>query len=82
MPWCSICPLSVWHQLLPLNDFFSRTTKPISTKLDRKHAWGMGIQICSNKGAGPFWGSIRGNIRKILINLKKSSFYEPLAGML
>jgi len=29
----------------------------------------MGIQICSNKGAGPFWGPIRGKIRKILINM-------------
>jgi len=41
----------------------------MSTKLGGKHACGMGIQICSNKGAGP----IRGKIRKILINLKKSS---------
>jgi len=32
----------------------------------------MGIQICSNKGAGPFWGPIRGKIRKSLINLQKS----------
>jgi len=31
---------------------------------------GMGIQICSNKGAGPFWGPIRGKIRTILINIK------------
>jgi len=53
----------------PLNDFFSRTTWPISTKLG-----GMGIQICSYKGAGP----IRGKIRKRLINLKKSSSDEPL----
>jgi len=30
----------------------------------------MGIQICSNKGAGPFWGTIRGKIRKIWINLQ------------
>jgi len=36
--------------------------------------------MCSNKGAGLFWGSIRGKIRKILINLKKSSSHEPLAG--
>jgi len=41
----------------------------------------MGIQIYSNKGAGPFWGPIRGKIRKILINLEKSSSREPLAGM-
>jgi len=40
----------------------------------------MGIQICSNKGAGPFWDPIRGKIRKNLINLKNSSSHEPLAG--
>jgi len=50
--------------------FFSRTTRPISTKLDRKHAWGVEIQMCSNKGAGLFWGPIRVKIRKILINLQ------------
>jgi len=66
-------PSVVRHQLFPLTDFFSRTTRPISTKLGRKHAWGMGIQISSNKGAGPFWGPIRGKIRKIVINLQKSS---------
>jgi len=37
--------------------FFSRTTKPVSTKLDRKHAWELGIQICSNKGGGPPFGA-------------------------
>jgi len=42
----------------------------------------MGIQIRSNKGAGPFWGPIRGKIRKILLNLQESSSHEPLAGML
>jgi len=61
--------------------FSSRTSRPISTKLVRKHAWRMGIQMCSNKGTGPFWGPIRGKIRKILINLPKSSSHEPLAGM-
>jgi len=54
---------------------------PISTKVGRKHVWRMGIQICSNKEAGPFWGLIRDKIRKILINLEKSSSHEPLAGM-
>jgi len=78
----SVRPSSVRRQLFPLNDFFSRTTGPISTKLGREHAWGMGIQICSNKGAGPFWGSIRGKIRTISLNLQKSSSHEPLAGML
>jgi len=52
--------------------FFSRTIRPISTNLGRKHAWGIGIKICSNKGAGPSWGPLRGKIRKILINLQKS----------
>jgi len=42
----------------------------------------MGIQICSNKGACPFRGTIRGKIRKILINLlKKSSSPEAVARM-
>jgi len=31
----------------------------------------MGIQICSNKGAGYFSGPTTGKIRKILIYLKK-----------
>jgi len=63
--------------LVPLNDFFSITTRPISTKVGRKYAWGMGIQICSNKGAVHFWGKLR----NILIRFKKSSSHEPLAGM-
>ena len=37
--------------------FFSRTTGPISTKVDTKHPWVMGIQVCSNEGLHPFpWG--------------------------
>jgi len=46
----------------------SRTTRTISTKLGRKHAWGIGFQICSNKDP------IRGKIRKILINLQNLIF--------
>jgi len=42
---------------------------------------GWGFIVCSNKGAGPFWGPIRGNIRIIIINLLKSSSHEPLARM-
>jgi len=38
---------------------------------------GMKIQISSKRGAGP----IMGKIRKILINLKKSSSHELMAGM-
>jgi len=33
----------------PINDFLSGTTRPLSTKLGRKYAWGIGIQICSTK---------------------------------
>jgi len=33
---------------------------------------------CSNKGLAPL-GPVRGKIRKILINLQKSSSHEPLA---
>jgi len=72
---------SVRRQLFPLKDFFSRTTRPISIKLGRKHAWGIGIQFSSNIGAGPFWGPIKGKVRKILINLEKISSHEPPAGM-
>jgi len=75
MPCHGVCPSGV-------NFFLSTTSsqEPLG-QLGRKHAWGMGIQICSNKEAGPFWGPIRGKIRKTLINLKKSSSHEPLAGM-
>jgi len=40
MPWCGV------SQLFPLNNFFSRTTEPNSTKLGRKCHWEMWIQIC------------------------------------
>jgi len=42
---------------------------------------GRGIQSCSDKGAGPFWGPIRGKIRKKIINIQKSSSHETLAKM-
>jgi len=41
----SVQPSSVRRQLFPLNDFFSRTTRPISNKLGRKHAWGWGFRF-------------------------------------
>jgi len=44
----------VRHQIFPLNDFFSRTTRPIATKHGRKHAWRMGIHIVQIKGLAPF----------------------------
>jgi hypothetical protein len=33
--------------------FFSRTSWPISMKLDKNHAWVKGILDCSNKGPDP-----------------------------
>ena len=37
-----------------LKIFFSRTIEPFSTKLDAKHPWTKGIQVCSNEGPHPF----------------------------
>jgi len=33
-----------------LKKIFSRTTRPISTKLGRKHAWGWGFRVVQIKG--------------------------------
>jgi hypothetical protein len=33
--------------------FFSRTSRPISIKLDTNHPWVKGISNCSNKGPCP-----------------------------
>jgi len=52
-PWNMVCKLCL-GPLVPLNDFFSRTTRPILTKLGRTHAWWMGIQIVQIKGLAPF----------------------------
>jgi len=43
---------------------------PISTKLDRKHAWGMWIQISSNNGTGVINGPALYilNINLLLVN--------------
>jgi len=32
----------------------------ILTKFGRKYLYGMGIKVCTNLGAGPFWGPERG----------------------
>ena len=44
--------------------FFSRSTGPISTKLDTKHPLVMGIHISSNEGTHPFPGEIITKKRK------------------
>jgi len=41
---------------------------------------GWRFRFVQMKGLVPFWGPVRGRIRKILINLQKSS-HEPLTGM-
>ena len=54
----SVCLSIRLSILLSLNNFFfnffSRTTGPISTKLDTKHPWVKGIQVCSDEGPRPF----------------------------
>ena len=42
-----------WQNLII---FFSRTTRPISTKLDTKHPLVKGTQVCSTSNEGPFLG--------------------------
>jgi hypothetical protein len=37
---------------------FSRTTGPISTRLDTNHPWRKGIQACSKKGIASLQGEI------------------------
>jgi len=63
------CLPSVWHKLFPLNEFFSRTTRPISIKLaiGRKHA--LGFRFVQIKGLAPF-GTNKGQNKE---NFDKSS---------
>jgi len=56
-----------------LNDFFSRTTRPISTKLGRKDAWGMMIQMVQIKGLAPF-GDNKGQNKDIFDKSSKIFF--------
>jgi hypothetical protein len=37
---------------------FSRTTRPISTRLDRNHPLGEGIRFCLNEGRCPLRGRL------------------------
>jgi len=67
----SIRRLSVWHQLFPLNDFFSRTSRPISTQFGRKHTWGWGFRFVRKKEAG--WPLLIPNKGQNKENFDKSS---------
>ena len=61
-----VCPLSV-RQFVHLSvnfshfDFFSRTSRPVSTKLGANDSWVEGIQVCSNDGPrlSPRWDSTK-----------------------
>ena len=50
--------------------FFSRRTGPILTKLDTKHLWMKGIQVCLNEGPGPFPRGDHYEIEKTLTKFK------------
>jgi len=57
VPWGHVWPhprglnfyLVIYREMLKKKN--SRTTRPVSTELGRKHSWGIGIHICLNKGA-------------------------------
>ena len=51
---CLSVRLSICLLTIHIFNFFSRTTGPTSTKLDRKHPWVEGIQVCSNERPRPF----------------------------
>jgi len=69
MPWRSVRRPSVRFQLFPLNDFFSRTTRPISTKFGRKHVWGWGFRFVQIK----VWPLLAPNKGQNKENFDKSS---------
>lgn len=59
----SVCPTV--YKLFTYFFFFSRTTKPILTRLGTKHRFGKGIQIFLNIRAYPFLkGKLLRNIEK------------------
>jgi hypothetical protein len=56
-----------------LKIIFSRTTRPISSRLGTNHPWEEGNQVCSNKGWCP---SLRGNnSKRIKIHKKYLKFF-------
>ena len=58
---------------------FSRTTCPISAKLDTKHPWVKGSQVCSNEGPCPFPRRANNEIAKIhLPSLPNSQIFSIL----
>ena len=58
--------------------FFSRTTRPISTKLGTTYYWVKGIEVCSNEGPALFLEEIITKYRIYIKTLRKSSYPEPL----
>ena len=62
----------------PIFIFSSRTTGAISTKLDIKHPWVMGIQVCSNKRPAIFQGEMITKQIKYNDEILKTSSPEPM----
>ena len=64
-----------WGQL----KIFSRTTKPISTKLGTKHPWIIWFQVCSKEGPCPF---SKGDTKEIVeIHLQSfKTFFSRITG--
>jgi hypothetical protein len=53
--------------------FFSRTSRPVSIKLDANHSWAKGILNCTNKVPGPLQ---KGDNHKNLARSLKKFFLE------
>ena len=58
--------------------FFSRTTRSISTKLNTKHYWVKGIQVCTNEEPRLVPRGDNYEIAKYTDEINKSSSQEPL----
>ena len=74
----SVCPPVICLKTFHIFIFFSRITRPISTKLGTKHPWVKGIQVCTNKGPHLFPRGDNYEISKIHCRLLKSYSPEPL----
>ena len=77
----SVVCLSVC-KIFPILDFFSKTTGPISNKLDTKYPWVKGIKVCSNEGPRPFPRENNYEISKIHWWNKKIFFFRTTGPIL
>ena len=72
--------VSIFLLYVVLVIFFSRTTVPISTKLNTKHPWVMVIQVCSNEGPRIFPRGNNYEIAKYIDEILKKIFYSRITG--